>query len=468
MDHDLQKMLSAATAAQLLRRAMLILGCLLGWNTELGIAQSLPETDLENVSALQADPIPTAPADGEGDSIVRLHDGRQIKGRVKRERDYIEVRVGKGKTRIALKDVLAIEESADQEYQRLALDANGRGADAHLALAREMEGKKQLKWAYRELRLALLKDPDQADARVALGHVRVADRWLTPAEACARAEALLVEGRWDDANMVMKLLEAALIASRMEKLNVEIATRDRVACTILLARGLMAAGQIGTAGEKLVDFADSAPSEMQPRLRALVEALAECPSDGMVEIFQDEVSLDFNAATDSRALHAGKAPIWDSRVLAVLLRRAALRIVDRLKSILVEAEASERDRNAPEALARLGAAERLADNANALVPEIAHSYQVQAAVRQLSIFAEKTDEFVRKAEWIYSEWQRTYGQEGSERFADSRTEWRGWAHKAQEQIDGALKIALRYSPEMDERIARFHNLKAYIKKKFLD
>jgi hypothetical protein len=139
--------------------------------------------------------LPFFPVSGD---VITLKNGEVLKGSVveKGSRYLIVHRYGKiivPKTQVAR---IETEESLLEAYRRKKRDLGKSDIRGRLALARWCRSR----YLPDESLLALLEvlriDPDQKEAREALGYVKFKDRWMTPDQRWAAMGLVQYRGRW--------------------------------------------------------------------------------------------------------------------------------------------------------------------------------------------------------------------------------------------------------------------------------
>jgi len=130
---------------------------------------------------------------------VFLKGGGRLSGRVlSRTATSVEVEVGPGTITVPMSSVIRIEErrSVLHDYHERADGLRADDRDGWLRLAKWSSSQglnTQARQAYTRL-LAL--DPDQADANLALGRMRLDGRWVTEEESYRARGFLAFEGQW--------------------------------------------------------------------------------------------------------------------------------------------------------------------------------------------------------------------------------------------------------------------------------
>jgi len=137
---------------------------------------------------------PAAEAD-----VVRLKDGRTLRGDIERQDDgTLVVHHRLGAARVDPDDVVEIEEVEEpwQKLPRLQATLGQGTADERFQLARWCAEHELIAAAAEAYRSVLDVDPDHAGARRALGFVRHEGEWMTPAERNRALGLVFFEGEW--------------------------------------------------------------------------------------------------------------------------------------------------------------------------------------------------------------------------------------------------------------------------------
>jgi len=114
---------------------------------------------------------------------VHLKDGRVIEGEVVDKGDQVEIRLHLGSTTVRKDEIARIEKvkTASELYKEKAAAVAEGDADAHLELAQWCQEQRLAEEAHAELLATIAIDPEQAQARALLGHVKVGDAWVDTA-----------------------------------------------------------------------------------------------------------------------------------------------------------------------------------------------------------------------------------------------------------------------------------------------
>jgi hypothetical protein len=131
--------------------------------------------------------------------LLKLRDGRQWEGTILSESDQeVVIRTVGGPVTVPKNDILVISRGPTRreqyEERRRAL-AEGDVA-GHLALARWCREQNLVDEARAEYEAVVGLDPENAEARVALGYQQVDGRWLTLEEAMSARGLVQRDGRW--------------------------------------------------------------------------------------------------------------------------------------------------------------------------------------------------------------------------------------------------------------------------------
>jgi hypothetical protein len=197
-----------------------------------------------------------------GADTVLLKNGEKLEGKAELLED--------GSVRLALSGGGSVTLAGDQyedvtfgpttrelyeKKRQAAARADDEGAADHYLLGRWCEAVGLKREAEEEFREALRIDPGHEGARLALGHVREGDGWLSPEEYHRRRGEVRFEGRW-----VKKETKERLLAERA-------ARKTRIRLLRLIDR---AAGRPPSSLEARAALKAEPPGEVVP---ALIEAL---------------------------------------------------------------------------------------------------------------------------------------------------------------------------------------------------
>ncbi|HUG53121.1 MAG TPA: hypothetical protein VMR21_05950, partial [Vicinamibacteria bacterium] len=167
---------------------------------------------MKRIAAVSA--ILLAPAFAHADQVF-LKGGGEIRGEiVERRADAVVIEVGPGRVTLPLKSVARVVSSTTDlsVYRTRAAALSPRDAAGWLSLAawaRSRDLSTQAREAYEHV---LAADPDNATAHLALGRVRLGERWLSEADANRARGLVEFEGHWvtPDERQVMVAERAAL------------------------------------------------------------------------------------------------------------------------------------------------------------------------------------------------------------------------------------------------------------------
>ena len=139
-----------------------------------------------------------SPSLAHADSVF-LRSGGEVKGEVVEQRaDAVVVEVGPGRITIPMKNVTRIVSSATDlgVYHGRAAALAARDVQGWLSLAAWAQRRNLATQAREAYEHVLDVDPMNADAHLALGNVRMGDRWLSGAEANRARGLVEFEGTW--------------------------------------------------------------------------------------------------------------------------------------------------------------------------------------------------------------------------------------------------------------------------------
>jgi hypothetical protein len=139
--------------------------------------------------------VPAIPAAAD---VVHLRTGGTLEGRVTKQEDRVRVETTQGVATFGAADVDRIEarEAPQDELLRRKQALPPGDAGARVELARWCREKRMDVESRSELEEAVRVDPDHAEARRELGHVRWNGAWMTEAAAKQAQGLVLVDGAW--------------------------------------------------------------------------------------------------------------------------------------------------------------------------------------------------------------------------------------------------------------------------------
>lgn len=323
-----------------------------------------------------------APAD-----TVTLTDGRVLTGQVSEEPGLVVIETAYGTVSIPSQQVLSIEhrptaqsELADRISQVRPNDPAGLYALGVWASEQGLAAEAEQLW-----RQVIQIDHDHADARRALGYVRLGRRWLDFELALQLIESRIATGQIGEDN-----LDAALAELRpMARTTSEVLRIGELEALLLLRQGRFVHAR--DAFLALTEAGGDDPPAQLHRWRAIAAILEEHP-DGMIvlnEPFPPETALLGEA--HQAVLPAGPASLTEPLALQAGLRDAAKAHTDAGRILLRDGRGEEL--TDPDAARRLYLrAEAEFDIANAIVPGIARSYRIEIARRRIAIVRRHCDE----------------------------------------------------------------------------
>jgi hypothetical protein len=139
-----------------------------------------------------------SPSLAHADSVF-LKDGGEIKGEVVEQRaDAVVLEVGPGRITLPMRSVARVVSNTTDLglYHSRAAALSARDVAGWLRLAAWAQSRELATQARAAYEYVLGVDPLNAEAHLALGHVRMGDRWLSAADA-SRARGLVeFEGTW--------------------------------------------------------------------------------------------------------------------------------------------------------------------------------------------------------------------------------------------------------------------------------
>jgi tetratricopeptide (TPR) repeat protein len=149
---------------------------------------------------------------------VKLADGGTLQGRVRREGKQVIVELDSGELRLSERDVVevklersALHECDDRRAALAAHDVKGRVELARFCEAQGLPVKARALWQE-----VVRFDPDNAEARQALGHVRDGELWLTRDELAQKDGKVRYQGQWVDPQTMAALVQAQAAAASAE------------------------------------------------------------------------------------------------------------------------------------------------------------------------------------------------------------------------------------------------------------
>ena len=139
-----------------------------------------------------------APTFAHADEVF-LKGGGRLSGRIlSRTATSIEVEVGPGTITVPMSSVIRVEErrSVLHEYHERADGLRADDRDGWLRLAKWSSSQDLNTQARQAYTRVLALDPDQADANLALGRMRLDGRWVTEEESFRARGFIAFEGQW--------------------------------------------------------------------------------------------------------------------------------------------------------------------------------------------------------------------------------------------------------------------------------
>ncbi|MCI0339806.1 MAG: hypothetical protein L0216_01435 [Planctomycetales bacterium] len=133
--------------------------------------------------------------------VVRLKDGRTVRGAVSEAGEYLLVATPAGEIRVLRSEVEGVDREASPadvaaEYaRRRGAVAEGEAA-SWVALGQWCRGEGLALEGAAAFERAVALDTDHPEARAALGHVRFRGRWMTEAEAMVAKGFVRYRGKW--------------------------------------------------------------------------------------------------------------------------------------------------------------------------------------------------------------------------------------------------------------------------------
>ena len=163
-----------------------------------------------------------------GDEVV-LRNGHKIVGIQREEKDRVVVETGYGTVSLPREEVVSVTKGDTPLHAfpvRRAEIEKSRNAEDFTKLAAWARENKMPRYVGDLMKRAMELDPENAEARAALGYVRYQGRWVTQAEF--RKEQGLVQegGRWMHP-LEKELAERGRLASESRRLERESAQRQR-------------------------------------------------------------------------------------------------------------------------------------------------------------------------------------------------------------------------------------------------
>jgi hypothetical protein len=139
--------------------------------------------------------------------VLHLASGGTLEGDVTRCKEGYRIRTTAGSMTIAADQVVRVEEKESplETYEKAAARVAKDDAVGHFTLAVLCKSLKLRTRMRKELQAVVALDPDHAEARKLLGHVRHEGKWLTPDAAMRAQGRVQYEGKWLPADHVEKL-----------------------------------------------------------------------------------------------------------------------------------------------------------------------------------------------------------------------------------------------------------------------
>jgi hypothetical protein len=190
-----------------------------------------------------------APAD-----VLHLTSGGKLEGDVTPCKEGYRIRTVAGTMVIAADQVVRVEkkESPLQTYEKAAARVGKDDATGHFTLAMLCKSLKLRTRMRKELQTVVALDPDHAEARALLGHVRHKGKWLTREELMRSQGKVQYEGKWLPADHVEKLKAWKARVRELRKLELQLnaasagmASRNKKAAALAARRFVALAGEAG-------------------------------------------------------------------------------------------------------------------------------------------------------------------------------------------------------------------------------
>jgi len=319
------------------------------------------------------------------DRIV-LADGRTFTGAVSIEDETVTIRMSYGTLTFAKDKVLRIEfkDTPEAELGKRLAQTNQEDPDALFALA-QWANQQDLKRHAEDIYARILKlAPDHGPTRRELGYVRVDGHWRTFDLAIELARSKLEAGLYDDLRRDLLPALKELAGDRARQLEVE----------ELLAQAQLRAKEFAEAAGTYRRLSASAEGAAALRWTAIAEIIEESP-DGMyvlTEAYPSEAGL---LAGKRETLKPGPASLAHPLALQAALRERAKKQIEAGRKLLESAQAIEATDPAT-AKSRCALALKSFDRADALVPDIARTYRVEIARRQIASLRRDADANARR------------------------------------------------------------------------
>ncbi len=428
---------------------------------------------------LAFEPEPTDPCDElpalpgiDNQQRVRLKDGRELTGTATRKGDEVEIRLKMGSLTVPADQVEEITTSPDQVYADLARETPAGDAGAHLALAKKMREQECAKWARREYLLAVAAEPQQVAAHRALGHFEAGGRWRSAEGQLRHADACILVGEAAAAQKALEAVQSAVedtaswdqpVATREQKYR---AAESLIRCHLRAGRPADARA----ASQRLYDL--SIPSQ-RPRAKVIQDILAAHGDKGTVELGSADLAVNLlDDSSGALGMAPGPHPLWDARVIDILVRREAAAIVGMVKDRIDEGSRA-RSADPDRALSLFENAEALCENANELVPGFARSYQLEAVRQQIPLLFNKAQFFIQKAnechptkqKYAYDPKTKKMLPDSVKEFGAKQREWNTWIDRCKTAIDRAVRLAEKYPGEMQDRLDTLREYQRYLNEK---
>ncbi len=310
---------------------------------------------------------------------IFLTDGRVLTGQATVGPTEVRIDTAYGTIRFPRHMVERVE-AVDTPQQQLSqrLTENDRNdPNALYVVARWADAQGLAEEAQQLYREVLALDSHHAQAREALGYLRVEGQWVELETGLALLRARLAGGALSEADPTVEpwLAELTRLARQPSQ---------RLAVRELRALWLVRQGKLPAAGAALAELAREAQGLPAFRLATLAGIITE-NSDGMyvlTEPYPPQASL--LGAEPGRAYPPGPAPLTEPIVLQAALRDRARGVLEQARAHIGAGQAVERtDRPGADEAYRQALASL--DRADALVPEIARSYRIEVIRRQVAL-----------------------------------------------------------------------------------
>jgi hypothetical protein len=318
------------------------------------------------------------------DELV-LQDGRTFTGTVTIKDDVVLVQMSYGTLSFARDQVQRIDlkdtplEQYNKRLAKIAVD----DADGIYSLAIWARGRGLSPQADELLARVLKLNPDHAGARKASGFAKIDDRWLNFKSAIELGLGKLEAGKYD-----------SIIHEVVPAVEPICAKDDWPALRELLGTAQLRSKDFSSATATFSDLAAKTAGPLAGRYGAIVDIL-NANRDGMYVLMEPYPPESALLGSSGKSIPAGPASLAAPLVLEAALRDKAKQEIKTGREVMDTATKLE-PTDPDGAMAKYVQAAKAFDRADAMVPDIAHSYRIEIARRRILAIRKDADADAKK------------------------------------------------------------------------